>query len=232
MLQKLLIKPLVELEHMCHNGIAMSSNSFQQTSLLFRFPPTHQKLFVAFRFQGANLQRLQDLAVCDAVSRPNCGSDARANDCTCGEASAYTRSIEEVVCPKHRGRFEPEASRVLFTSDEEHSLRAMQERSCSVFMIPLLCDPGRTVFIRRSLATFFTVSSCFHCFVSEEERTLQAPAPSAVRGCKGNFCPQHQGMLCAPQTREHLYSVFMFSMLWVQGRAFLARRNASAMYAH
>jgi hypothetical protein len=47
---RVLIKPLVELEHMCYNGIAMASNSFQQTSLLFRFPPTHRKLFVAFRF--------------------------------------------------------------------------------------------------------------------------------------------------------------------------------------
>jgi len=26
----------------------------------------------------------------------------------------FTRSIEEVVCPKHRGRFEPEASRAFY----------------------------------------------------------------------------------------------------------------------
>ena len=79
----------------------------------------------------------------------------------------FVRNIEGALSPKHRGRSMPEASRVLFTSDEEHSLRAMQERLYSVFMFSLLCDHGRMVFVLRSLAHVFTVPSCFPCFVSE-----------------------------------------------------------------
>ena len=98
---------------MCYNVLIMASVSSQPASLLIHMSARRQMAFVPFRYQGANLQRLHDPAVCDAVSRPNCGSDARANDCTLSKASGCARSIEEVICPKHR----------------EHSLRAMQERS-------------------------------------------------------------------------------------------------------
>jgi hypothetical protein len=38
------------------------------------------------------------------------------------QGQTIVRVVEDVPCPKHRGRLEPEASRVLITSDEECSL--------------------------------------------------------------------------------------------------------------
>jgi len=58
-------------------------------------PPSGRDSFVPFRFPGANPQRLQVLAVCDAVSRPNSGSDARANDCMQSEVSP-TNDVSDI----------------------------------------------------------------------------------------------------------------------------------------
>jgi hypothetical protein len=42
-----------------------------------------------------------------------------------------------------------------------------RERLYSVFMFSLLCERDKERSLRRSLASVYTVSSCFHCCVSE-----------------------------------------------------------------
>ena len=96
---------------------------------------------------------------------PLCATQYRDRIVGAMQGQTIARVVEDAPCPKHRGRLKPEASRVLFTSDEECSLRAMQERSLRpwadgfclskprelfyiVFMFSLLCEQGRTSFAR------------------------------------------------------------------------------------
>jgi len=56
MLQKLFRKPLVELEHMCYNTVAMLSNSSQSTNLAVRLRIHPHNALVPLRlFGGSNI---------------------------------------------------------------------------------------------------------------------------------------------------------------------------------
>jgi hypothetical protein len=83
------LKPLVGLEHLCYNGIAMASNSSHPTSLPVYLSACRQKAFDPFRFQGQTIARLAQQAALPAVSRPIFGSDIEGQISFCPVTIAH-----------------------------------------------------------------------------------------------------------------------------------------------
>ncbi len=177
----------------------MAFKSFQPLSLSMHLPARHQMAFVPFRFCGQTNVRYANPAALPSVSRsvpaasyvPAALRRSLANVPRQAQRSKRLSERDKerscsvfmfpLLCDEASRTFPGKRSAALLSERDK-------ERSCSVFMFPLLCDPASRTFIQCSLlvsersvpAASYTVSSCFHCLVSE---TRSVPAASSCSRC-------------------------------------------------